>query len=113
MAKGWRAKSLSFQMRVVQTDDGYGNKLSDWVEQFRTRGHIRFLRGREDVLAARLEGRQPGILKVLQSNNADRVSTDWRAQDVHTSEYYNVRSVEPSENRMYVEFLVEKGVADG
>lgn len=108
-----RDHRVSFQKRVAQGNDGLGNVLSPFVEQFQTRVAIKYLRGGEDVMASRLEGRQPAIATALQSSNIDLVSPDWRMVDVRTNDVWNVRSAEPMQNRRYVDFLIERGVADG
>ena len=106
-------EKYTFAKRDPQADDGYGNTLTDWVDQFTVRGHRHFLRGGEKVIAGRLEGRQPIIVTVRQSTATDEICPDWRITDARSGETYNVRAVERSQNRLYYEILCEAGVADG
>ncbi|WP_143088132.1 head-tail adaptor protein [Nitratireductor indicus] len=39
------------------------------------------------------------------------VATDWRIRDVRTGEVFNIRAIEVTPNRQYVDLLVESGVA--
>jgi hypothetical protein len=70
-----------------------------------------FVRGGEDVMAARLEGRQPVVLTVRKSTDTDDITTDWRATDARTGAVYNIRTVQPSEDRAWIDLLCESGVA--
>ena len=92
-------------------DDGYGNEVADWAEQFQTRAGFTFLRGSEAVIAARLEGRQPVIVRVRVSSQTRQITTDWRMRDARTGEVYAVRSIIETDDRAYRDITVERGVA--
>lgn len=104
---------FSFQKRVAQGDDGLGNELSEWVEQFTTRPRKMVLRGGEEVLAARLSGTQTAVLTVRVQANTKMVDSFWRAVDIRTGETWNIMSNEPAEDRLYIDMLVKSGVPDG
>ena len=104
---------LRFYKREDQADDGLGNTLSDWVEQFDQRAGRKWLRGREEVLASRLQGTQPVIFTVRKSAQADQICPDWMAEDRTTGKRYNVREVTESDTRQYIDLLCESGVALG
>lgn len=91
--------------------DDYGNTVSDWVEQFTVWGSYKPLRGGETVMAGRLEGRRPQIVRVRRSPDTLLITADWRARDVHTDEVFAIREVTPTPDRKWVELLVESGVA--
>lgn len=101
-------ESFTFAKRS-DVDDGYGNKKSGFVDQFTARCSVRFLRGGEGILAARLSGKQPVIIKVRRFTQSTSVTTDWRATDTHTGTIYNIRSVMPEMDRRHIEFLAESG----
>lgn len=72
--------------------------------------------GGEDVLAARLTGRNFVNITVRQSANTATVTTDWQAKDERTGDIYNIRSIiDPdagnTHHGFYYEMLCEKGVA--
>lgn len=92
--------------------DGYGNDISGpWVERFAAHAETIPVRGGETVLAARLEGRQPVMLRVRSSIAARAVSTDWRCHDKRNDTYFNVRALTLSPDRAFIEMLAEAGVA--
>lgn len=104
---------FKYQKRTQQAD-GYGNFQGGWQTQFTLWTQRSFLRGGETVMAARLQGRQPGILKIRSSPEANQITTDWRAVNVDDeTEVWNIRSVQPSNRRDEIEFLAERGVAAG
>jgi hypothetical protein len=39
------------------------------------------------------------------------VTTDWRVRDVRTGTIYNIRDITPSDDRAFLDFLVQSGVA--
>lgn len=108
MSSGELRERISFEYRAA-TDDGYGNPISgDWTEGYRTAARIQPLRGGEGVQAARLEGRQPFILKIRVSALALTITTDWRAHNTRTGEVYEIRShANTDEKRKYLELLCE------
>jgi hypothetical protein len=68
--------------------------------------------GSETVIAARLQGRQPVIIKVRVNSEALAIETDWRARDVRTGAIYNIRTkANLDQKRKYYEMLAESGVA--
>lgn len=94
----------------ADADDGYGNTVTDWTEQFQTRAGFTFLRGSEAVIAARLEGRQPVIVRVRVSSRTRQITTDWRMRDARSGEIYAVRSIIETDDRAYRDITVERGV---
>lgn len=105
-------------------DDGFGNQVETWVEQFTCRAGYTHLRGGESVIAGRLEGRQPIVVRVRASAAARQVSPAWRMRDLRAGEWsgagasaywngpaYAVRSIIPTADRLYLDIAVEGGVA--
>jgi head-tail adaptor len=105
-------RRLSFERRT-DVADGYGNQVAgDWTPQFTDVANRKWLRGGEDVMAARLESRQPAILTMRNSTQARQVTADWRAVDTRSGEIYNIREdPKESDSRGFLEMLVESGVA--
>lgn len=104
---------LQFEARAEPVDDGYGNTISGvWTEQFTVHAGLQFLRGSEQVIAARLEGRSPVVILLRSSQNARRITHEWRAKDLRTGTIYQIKeSPRPSADRAFVEMLAESGVA--
>lgn len=99
--------------RFVDVDDGAGNVTGDWLDMFTIWAAIRFSRGGEGVLAARLTARQPAILTVRNSSQSRGILPSDRAVDARTAEIFNIREKPrmSRDNRGFLEMLVEAGVA--
>lgn len=97
----------------VEREDGYGNSVAEWVERFQDRVSVRYLRGSEAVMAARLEGRQPIVVTVRSHERTRSVTPGWRVSI--NGIWYNIREpLRPTDERKReLEFLAESGVADG
>lgn len=104
--------------------DGHGNYQDGFVEQFSCRAGFTYLRGTESVIAARLEGRQPIVVRVRSSTSTRSIEADWRMRDKRngswdgdsgeeywTGPIYAVRSVIPTEDRQFIDVTVESGVS--
>ncbi|MBD9652001.1 head-tail adaptor protein [Ensifer sp. ENS09] len=105
-----------------QIDDGAGNTVGRWIEQFSVRAGVINLRGGEAVMAGRLEGKHTQVVFVRASSQTRSISTDWRLRDVRTGAFvngkwtgvsYNIREITRSDDRQWIEVLSESGVADG
>ena len=92
-------------------EDGYGGTATDWAEQFRRRAEFVHLRGGESVQAARLQGQHVQIIRVRASTATWSVTTDWRVRDVRTGDIFNIRDRGPTDDRRFLDFLCQKGVA--
>lgn len=99
--------------RIKQEDDGMGNTVSDFVEQFQTRAEFIHLRGSEAVMAGRLQGKHTQVIRVRNSSNTRLISTDWMLRDVRTGKSFNIRDIEHEVNRQFIALTCESGVATG
>jgi len=105
---------FAFDAREV-IDDGYGNQVAgDFKERFQQNADVIVMKGGEDVMAARLEGVQPIILRVRVSNYSRQITTDWQARDVRTGELYNIMTItKDSYSGSVFEMFCRSGVAIG
>lgn len=101
---------VAFDKRA-EVDDGYGNTVSDWQEQFQCRAAYRHLRGGESVMAGRLQGKHTQVIIVRASSQTRQITTDWRVRDTRSGEAFNIRDVTHETNRQWISLLCEKGVA--
>ncbi|MBZ9653543.1 phage head closure protein [Phyllobacterium lublinensis] len=116
MAKKTNAGSLFYTVafdKRVQTDDGFGNTVANWQEQFQARAAYRHLRGGEAVIASRLQGKHIQVVTVRAYTATKAVTTDFRVRDARTGQTFNIRDVTPHLDRQFIDFLIESGVADG
>lgn len=101
---------VAFDKRAP-ADDGYGNTVAAWTEQFQAQAAFVYLRGSETVMAARLENRQSLIVRIRQSDAARQVTADWQARDVRRGTVFAIHEVVEDVSRAWVDVLVEAGVA--
>ncbi|MCQ0987543.1 head-tail adaptor protein [Jiella marina] len=92
---------------VIQTQGEGGGTVSGFEERFVVSARRRYLRGGEGVQAARLEGRRPLVLTIRRSSQSEMITAEWRARDTRSSEVYDIKSVEPSEDRRDLDVLCE------
>lgn len=114
MSAGELNRRVRFEKRAA-TSDKYGNAVDDWQMIFDNEpASIRPVRGAEDVIAAKLQGRQIVEIKVRYSNLTTQVNTDHRAVNAATGEAFNIRVIENKDMRgRYLTMLCESGVASG
>lgn len=112
MAAGELQHRLRFERRRP-LDDGHGNKEGGWRIEFEHYAGLKPLRGSETVIAQRLAGIQPVIIKVRQDSRTREITTGWRAVD-RFNNTYNIRSIADMEQRrQYFEIMAESGGTDG
>ncbi|MDX0572176.1 head-tail adaptor protein [Sinorhizobium medicae] len=103
-------EKVAFDERTISSD-GHGNEEGDFAEQFTCRAGYTYLRGGETVIASRLVGRQPVVVRVRASSNTRQIQPDWRMRDLRSGQSYAVRSVVVVDGRQFLDVLVESGVA--
>lgn len=108
----WR---VSFERRVTR-NDGYGNQQAEWVPQFTRRAYIGPMKGGEDVIAGRLEGRAPTIIVIRHDSQTKAITPDWRALEIapdgNVAAELAIRQAEDMEReRRWITLLCERGVA--
>ena len=67
------------------------------------------MKGREEIVSARLTGIQPWIITVRNNGPAASATTDWRLVDDRRGTLFNIRSVVRSERGEWADFLCEVG----
>lgn len=95
-----------FEQPII-VDDGHGGGMQQFEERFRRWANVTFLRGSEAVIAARLEGRQPIVVRVRALGDAMAVDHTWRIR--HRGQVYGVTSVALSDNREFIDFMAQSG----
>jgi SPP1 family predicted phage head-tail adaptor len=115
--KKFSAGDLNFKVtfaKRVEVDDGYGNVEGDFADQFTTRAAIQPLKGGEGVIASRLTGQQPVIIRVRRSSQTELIRTGWRAADARSGTLYNITAAADMDgDRHYIDIMAISGVAPG
>ncbi|RWP19258.1 MAG: head-tail adaptor protein [Mesorhizobium sp.] len=113
MAAGRLDQRLQFLVRVEQ-EDGSGNFEGAFVPQFEMAANRKILRGSETIMAGRLQNVQNVILTVRNCENARRITAGWKAQDIRSGAEYAIHEdPQLSDDRLWLEFLAQSGVAVG
>ena len=95
----------------VSGSDGGGGITAGFAERFTCRAGYVHLRGGEAVLAARLGGQHTQVVRVRSASETRAVTTDWRIIDKRDGTTFNVRDITPSDDRRFLDFLCQSGVA--
>lgn len=106
-------EKLLFQRRAI-VDDGFGNEQSgDFATVFTAAAELIPLKGGEPVLAARLSGVQPFIIKIRGCNDARAVTPAWRAVDARNpARLFNITAaVDPDNKNAWIDIMATQGVA--
>lgn len=103
-------ESVAFDAPNPQSD-GQGGTEDGWVEDtYVCRAHFLYLRGGEAVLQGRLAGKQPVVVTIWSSAGSRAIAPSWRMRDRRRNYQYNVRSIVPTDDRLYLELTCERGV---
>jgi len=89
--------------------DNAGRAVTGWEKRFSERVAVRFLRGGEEVQAARLRGEQPVVATVRLTPTTLAIGASWR-MDIETVGTFNVRAVVPTDDRRNLEITAQMGV---
>ena len=116
MKSGDLTERVTISSRVEMNPDApndYGNTVAEWVDQGTVWAGFTFLRGGENVMASRLSGKQPVVIRVRSSAFTRQITTDWRVTDARTGTAYAIRAVNPNpdKDRAAIDLLCESGVA--
>lgn len=109
---GYLDQLVAFDVREL-IDDGAGNTVGQWVEQFKEPAGYLHLKSGEAVIASRLQGKHLQVITVRSNTLSRTVTTDWRVRDVRSGRTFNIRDITPTADRLKLEMLVENGTADG
>lgn len=99
-------------------EDPYGGTVSGWEEQFSRSAEIIPMKGGEPVMAQRLTGTQPVLIKVRFDSMTRTIEPSWRAVEMLNGtpvRYYAIKS--PPEDmereRQYITMVAVSGEPDG
>lgn len=101
---------VSFSKRV-EVDDGFGNPIGEFQDQFTVWAAFRPRGGSEAVVAARLEGRNLLGIYLRSSSQTRQIESDWQMRDARTGDLYAVKIVDSVTDRNWVYLEAQTGVA--
>lgn len=104
---------VHFQQRQLEPDPWGGDpREGDFATVFTCAAEFIAMRGSETVIASRLQGIQPYIVRVRQSADTRAVDETWRIVDARdTSRVFAIKAppTDPNQKRAWLDFLVEQG----
>jgi SPP1 family predicted phage head-tail adaptor len=106
MSAGSLRDRVRFEVRSTEGDE-YGNPVvGAFAPQFARAVEIKPLLGSESVIAARLSGTQPVVIRTRFDTQTARVTPEWRAVDVRSGVVYEIRTaVDTRRRREFIEML--------
>ena len=110
MPAGMMRERVSLDRRIETNPDApndFGNVVADWQEQGEVWAEFIHLRGGEAVIAGRLSGRHPVVVRVRSSALTRSVTTDWRIRDARRGTEYAVRDI--TTGLAMIDILCESG----
>ena len=105
MDAGQLDRRVTFQSFVMIEDD-MGGVVQGWEDRFTIWAHIRYLRGSEAVMQARLVSNAPVIITIRSSAASRTITSEWRA--VIGGVIFDLKEdPRPSEDGGFFEMLAE------
>lgn len=105
MDAGRLNQRVTFQAYVmIETD--MGGVVEGWEDRFALWAHLRYLRGSEAVMQARLVSKAPVIITVRRSAQSVAITSEWRAV-IGGITFDLKEDPRPSENGAWLELLAE------
>ncbi|MDQ1183578.1 head-tail adaptor protein [Agrobacterium larrymoorei] len=109
-------KAGSLRERVVlekreKTDDGAGNKQSDFQKQFERRAAFIYSRGSEAVNGDGLTGQASFKVKLRKDSQTTLITTAWQVRDARRGTVYAIREADVVTQNDAVFLTVVSGVA--
>lgn len=112
---------VHLQQRTTEPDPWGGDpRPGDYATVATVAAEFMPLRGGEAVVASRLQGIQPYIVRVRQSSQTRQVKTDWRLVDARApappaagSRVFAIKAItDPDQKRQWLDLLVQEGVVE-
>jgi head-tail adaptor len=111
MVAGELYHRIRFEKRTQVTNE-YGDVEEGFEAQFVRSAGIRPLKGGEAVMAARLGGVQPVLMRVRIDSQTQLIRPDWQAVDTRDGTIYAINSIADMEQRrQYYTIVAQAGVA--
>ena len=63
-----------------EISDEYGGTRDEWVPQFTEWAEVKYLRGGEAVMQARMASRNPVIVSIRNSERARQITSEWQVE---------------------------------
>lgn len=107
MEVGWLKDRVAFD-EPTGVITPTGGQVTTWTQRIASVwADIRYLRGGDAVIAARLAGKQPAVVKVWASPAAREITPDWRLRDLRGGQTYAIRAIVETSDRAFLEITCE------
>ncbi len=102
MSIGDLKECLRFE-KPDSASNGMGGSTGGFEEVFTARAGYTRLRGTETVMAARLTGKQPTVIRIQTHAAARDMQSTWRAIDTRTNELFEIQSFIESDDQRWID----------
>lgn len=82
-------ETVTFEAIAETRKDSFGGVHRTWEPQFRSFANVELKAGSEEIIAASLRGKIPGILTIRNSAQARRIDRRWRV--IHRGQTYEIK----------------------
>ncbi|WP_423212255.1 head-tail adaptor protein [Paracoccus yeei] len=94
-------------LQPIEAVDADGQLVQSWAERGTVCCNVRWLRGGESVMQARLASRSPAIVTMRASTLTRRVTSEWKLR-IDGREFEAKEDPRETDDRAFFEVLVEK-----
>ena len=94
-------------LEPVEAVDADGQLVQSWAERRTVWCNVRWLRGGESVMQARLASRSPAIVTMRSSTLTRRVTSEWKLR-IDGREFEAKEDPRETDDRAFFEVLVER-----
>lgn len=102
---------VTFQQRG---EDANGDRLGGWEEGFTVPAELVWLRGSEGAVEARLQGRQPVVIRIRDESRTRGITSAWRAVNARNeAQEFAVKSAAPDRERGFWAVMAEWEPSNG
>jgi len=89
-------------------EDANGERLGPWEDVFSVPAELIWLRGSEAAVEARLQGRQPVVIRVRDEDRTRALTSAWRAVNArNVAQVFDVKSAAPDRERGFISVMAE------
>lgn len=97
-----------------RSPDANGDRLGEFEPGFAVAARTTWLRGTEAVMGQRLEGKQPVVITIRDSQQTRAITNAFRAVNARdATKVFNITSVAPAKERGFIDILATTGGAAG
>ncbi|MEZ0212439.1 MAG: head-tail adaptor protein [Xanthobacteraceae bacterium] len=112
MAGGELRGIVAWEYRMAVNDRLGDPNSGPWAEAFRCSARLTPLVGSEAVIASRLQGVQPYLIRVRVSSQTRQITTEWRARNARTGVEMAIKTISNRDEKgQFLDIMAVEGIA--